>query len=200
MDLPPELNYKILLDLPILDLENVCSTSSSAASFCSDASFWRDRFQREGLLLPRDENSVFSWILEYKLSRIAQLRERHYSNLLEAGSVIVLDLLRVNDVSILPDFLDKAELARIRDKKALQKNLGLFPRKMLLLNREGEIKLDLYKGQQIKLTQEQARVLLYIFCYYELDPLTARENKTYRVPQGQLKEIGLLYHGPTRLA
>ncbi|SPN78808.1 F-box domain-containing protein [Brazilian cedratvirus IHUMI] len=192
MDLPLELNYKILLDLPVLDLENVCSTSTSAASFCSDATFWRDRFRREGLLLPRDESSVPSWTLEYKLSKIAQLRERHYTNSLLAKHVIILDLTRVNDVSILPGFLNKVEFALIRDKRALQKNLSTRPRKMLLLNREDKIKLDVGEGLQIDLTPEQARVLLYIFCYYELDPLTDRERETYRVPRSQLEELGLV--------
>lgn len=192
MDLPPELNYKILLDLPVLDLENVCSTSTSAASFCSDTTFWRDRFRREGLLLPRDESSVPSWTLEYKLSKVAQLRERHYMNSLLAKHVIVLDLTRVNDISILPNFLNKVEFALIRDKRALQKNLSDRPRKMLLLNRQDKIKLDVGEGLQIDLTSEQARVLLYIFCYYELDPLTDRERETYRVPRSQLEELGLV--------
>ncbi|SOB74071.1 hypothetical protein BQ9231_00188 [Cedratvirus lausannensis] len=192
MDLPLELNYKIIQDLPIVDLENLCATSQGAASFCSDVLFWQERFRREDLLLPRDLANVSSWIVEYKLSKIAQLRERHYMQNLLAKHAIILDLTRVNHVSILPDFLDKDKFAQIRDKRALQKNLSERPRKMLLLNRQDEIKLDVGEGLQILLTEQQARVLLFIFCYYELDPLTDRETTTYRVPRSQLEELGLV--------
>nr|WIL02858.1 hypothetical protein Cbor_431 [Cedratvirus borely] len=193
MDLPLELNYKIIQDLPVVDLENLCATSQGAASFCSDVLFWQERFRREDLLLPRDLASVSSWIVEYKLSKVAQIRERHYMQNLLSGNIVSLDLTRVNNVSILPDFLDKSTFARIRDERALQKNLlRLPPRKMLLLKRQDKIKLDVGEGLQIPLTEQQARVLLFIFCYYELDPLTGHERETYRVPRSQLEELGLL--------
>lgn len=192
MDLPLELNYKIVQDLPILDLEEFCLSSQSSLSLCSDVRFWTERFQREGLLLPRDISKVSSWIVEYKLSRIAQLREQHYMEKLSQKHNIILDLVRVNDVSILPDFLDKVQFAHIRDKRALQKNASNYPRKMLLISRQGQIKLDVGEGLQIELTSEQARVLLYVFCYYELDPLTDRETETYRVPRLKLEKLGLV--------
>nr|WIL04275.1 hypothetical protein Clen_345 [Cedratvirus lena] len=192
MDLPLELNHKILLDLPVIDLENLCATSQSGAAFCSDVRFWQERFKREGLLLPRDLTSVSSWIVEYKLSKIAQIREKHYMKNLLEKYVVALDLTRVNDVSILPDFLNKEEFAQIRDRRALQKNFSNRPRKMLLLNREDKIKLDVGEGLRLELTQEQAHVLLFIFCYYELDPLTDRETETYRVPRSKLEKLGLI--------
>jgi hypothetical protein len=193
MDLPTELNHKILLKLPITELENICLSSTKGVSFCSDARFWEERFRKEDLPLPKVIPAVLpSWITEYKLTRIAQLREEYYMDSLLRNYIILLDLTKVNDVSILPDFLDKQEFAKIRTRRVLQKNISARPRKMLLLYRQGNIILDVGEGLQIPLTKEQAHLLLFIFCYYDLDPLTDRETKTYRVPRSQLEELGLV--------
>ena len=192
MDLPVEINYKILMDLPIIDLENICQTSRETVDFCSDPRFWEERFRREDLPLLKRAERISGWITEYKLSKIAQIREKHYVEALLNKNIIVLDLTKVNDVSILPNFLDKEQFSKIRDRRVLQKNIRAWPRSMLLLPRQGKIILDVGEGLQITLNHEQTRLLLFIFCYYDLDPLTDLETKTYRVPVPKLEKLGLI--------
>jgi len=43
MDIPKDLNYKILLELDDKDLVNFCQTSKRARNYCNDDSFWLQR-------------------------------------------------------------------------------------------------------------------------------------------------------------
>nr|WIL04952.1 hypothetical protein Cduv_472 [Cedratvirus duvanny] len=203
MDLPTELEEKIFLELSITDLLQACSSSVNSRKVCGDSIFWKRKFAKDDLPLIYPRESVSGWILEYKVSKIAQLREEHYIEEINQGSFVQIPLLEINDVNILPDFLNKKLLRAIRVKEVYINNTNLkYGRKLpnffsvltpftdkgltfFLAKEDGEYIFQI-KGFYTKiLTEEQMRFLLYILCYYDI-------GLDYRVPKEVLLEEGII--------
>ena len=106
-DLPVELQEEILFSIKEpRDLYQACSVSRGNRKICSDASFWREKFRREGLPLLEEESASFNlqqWLESYEKSlQSAQLAHEELADPREDG----ISLADVYDLSLLPGLED----------------------------------------------------------------------------------------------
>lgn len=72
LSLPNEILFQTLLEVPGEQLSEVCVTDSRTRAVCSDSSFWKRKFELEGLPLLLEGESYFGWIRIYELAKFSK--------------------------------------------------------------------------------------------------------------------------------
>ncbi|SPN79267.1 F-box domain-containing protein [Brazilian cedratvirus IHUMI] len=106
MQLPVELSEQVLLQADPSTLVSLCGTSLQYRSICSGPSFWRIRFEQEGLPLLEEGSNAQEWIGIYqKAHRVAQLVEGYLEG---EGERISFQQINLDELAKLAPWLTEA--------------------------------------------------------------------------------------------
>lgn len=115
--LPVELSEQVLLQADPSTLVSLCGTSLQYRSICSGPSFWRIRFEQEGLPLLEQGNTAQDWIRIYQKSRrVAQLVE---SYLEEEGERISFQQINLDELTKVAPWLTEAYISHQQQTQEL---------------------------------------------------------------------------------
>lgn len=81
-NVPLEVYINFLIDLPVDDLINACSSNKENRELCS-SSFWKDKFVREGIPLLEEGTNFPSWLAIYTESIYAKRFQKVYFSLFD---------------------------------------------------------------------------------------------------------------------